>query len=141
MVMLSRVADQLYWMSKYLERADYTARVVDLTLNLTLDQPPTLASRSWQRILLCLRVLPVTVARNAAIYADTQLFNDHNVTQMLTFDASNNDSVVACIASARNNARQVREQISSDMWQQLNQLYLTMRQTQMDQILDRPAPR
>lgn len=120
--MLSRVAESLYWMSRYLERAEHTARVVDLNLNLMLDQAPDPGDQRWQRLLKGLMVtLPPENRRDA-----------YNVAQTLTFDPSNKVSIVACMTAARENARQVREQISSEMWEQLNQLYLQIRRAGME---------
>lgn len=116
--MLSRVADSLYWMSRYLERAEHTARVLDVNLNQMLDQTPESANRRWERMLAGLRTYHA---------ADTT--DEHTITRDLTFDLANKSSIVGCIAAARENARQVREQISSEMWQQLNQLYLYVQRT------------
>lgn len=116
--MLSRVADSLYWMSRYLERAEHTARVLDVNLNQMLDQTPESANRRWERVRVVLRThLPEGVK------------DEYSITRALTFDQSNKTSIISCIASARENARQVREQISSEMWQQLNQLYLYVQRT------------
>ncbi|HYG81160.1 MAG TPA: alpha-E domain-containing protein [Pyrinomonadaceae bacterium] len=122
--MLSRVADSLYWMSRYLERAEHTARLIDVGLNLMLDQTPAAAERRWGRLLVSLHA-PAQLAGSS---------DAHQIAQALTFDASNETSIVSCIASARENLRQVREQISSEMWEQLNRLYLQVRETRLDDI-------
>ena len=115
--MLSRVAESLYWMSRYLERAEHTARLVDLNLNLMLDQAPDPGDQRWQRLLSGLMVkLPEEAEADA-----------YSVAQMLTFDPGNRASIVACMTAARENARQVREQISSEMWEELNQLFLQIK--------------
>jgi uncharacterized alpha-E superfamily protein len=122
--MLSRVADNLYWMSRYLERAEHTARLIDVNLNQMLDQAPKLADRRWERLLVSLGAnVPPSSEREA-----------YSITQSLTFEATNRASIVACIAAARDNARQVREQISSEMWEQLNQFFLQIKSTAMDEI-------
>jgi len=115
--MLSRVAESLYWMSRYLERAEHTARLVDLNLNLMLDQSPAPGDRRWQRLLTALMVTQPPDAKEDA----------YNVAQTLTFDLSNRSSIVAYMTAARENARQVREQISSEMWEELNQLFLQIK--------------
>ncbi len=120
--MLSRVADNLYWMSRYLERAENTARLIDVQLNQMLEQGGGDADRRWQRLLRGLR-LPLD-ARTGA----------YDITHWLTFDADNPASIVSSIAAARENARQVREQISSEMWEQLNFLYLRIKKTRMERI-------
>lgn len=122
--MLSRVADSLYWMSRYLERAEHTARLIDVNLHQMLDQAPRAADQRWDRLLQSLRIaLPGHVPKNA--YA---------ITNALTFDLSNASSIVACIGAARENARHVREQISSEMWEQLNRLFLHVKRTSMDEV-------
>jgi uncharacterized alpha-E superfamily protein len=123
MTMLSRVADTLYWMSRYLERAEHTARLLDLQLNMMLESP-TSAELRWQRILDSLWVKP-PAARDA-----------YSMTQWLTFDLSNDNSIFSCIAAARENARHVREQISSEMWEQVNLMALRMRHFTIERIWD-----
>lgn len=120
--MLSRVADSLYWMSRYLERAEHTARLLDVQLNQMLEDTGEEADLRWQRLL---RSLHMPVVEQVSAY---------DMTQALTFDAENHWSIVSCIAAARENARQVREQISSEMWEHLNLLFLQVRQTTMEQI-------
>ncbi len=123
--MLSRVADTLYWMSRYLERAEHTARVIDVNLNLMLDQSPELAAPRWDRVLLALR----------ASGPDTLQGNDaYTVCRALTFDPSIPASIVSSIARARENARQVRELISSEMWEQLNRLFFHVRKSSLEDI-------
>ena len=120
--MLSRVADSLYWMSRYLERAEHTARLVNVNLYLTLDRAPVDAARHWGRLLAGLR-MPPSMPSDADLAA-------HATGQVL--DLANRDSIAASIAAARENARQVREQISSEMWQQINRLFLSVRRDAPD---------
>jgi uncharacterized alpha-E superfamily protein len=126
--MLSRVADSLYWMGRYLERAEHSARLLDLNLNLTLERSPEAAKSPWRRLLASLRVPP---PRNGALRPD-------ELTKYLTFDATNTDSIVSNVTAARENARQVREQISSEMWEQINRLYLQVRQGSIESIWHEP---
>lgn len=121
-VMLSRVADSLYWMSRYLERAKHTARVLDVHLDLMLDQPESVAVQHRQFVLAGFQ-LPTEFGRAK---------DDYELTQWLTFDSDNENSIVSCIAGARQNGRQVREQISSEMWAQINSLYLFMQNVEME---------
>ena len=111
--MLSRVADSLYWMGRYLERAEHTARLVNVELNLWLDQSPELGAGRWRFLLEALRAPEV-----AGPVDPTQLVNT------LVFSRRNASSIVSCVAGARENLRHVREQCSSRMWEQLNRLYL-----------------
>lgn len=110
--MLSRVADSLYWMSRYFERADHSARVLDANYNLMLNPSKASTEQRWQRITATLGLGP------AAAEIDPL-----TATIKLISDSQNRSSIVSCISSARENASQVREQISSEMWERLNQLY------------------
>lgn len=125
--MLSRVADNLYWMSRYLERAEHTARLLDVHLNLMLDDPREQSTtRRWSRLL-------------SSLYQDIELDHpddDYMLTYSLTCDMNNSASIVSCIAHARENARQVREQISSEMWEHLNKLFLSVRQADIKAVWD-----
>jgi uncharacterized alpha-E superfamily protein len=112
--MLSRVADSLYWMSRYLERAEQTARLVDVELQLWLDQSPEAAAGRWEFLLEALR-LPAT---------EVPALEPSRLLNTLVFSRTNTSSIVSCIATARENLRHVREQCSSEMWEQLNRLYL-----------------
>ncbi len=117
-MLLSRSADQLYWMSRYLERAEHTARLIDVQLNLHLDdRPDAQQGARWMRLLTSLH-MPMP---------PNGVSNDIAVAQMVTFDATQANSIRSCISAARENARNVRELISSEMWQQLNRLYLQVR--------------
>jgi uncharacterized alpha-E superfamily protein len=120
--MLSRVADSLYWMSRYLERAEHTARLVNVNLNMTLDRTPADAARNWGRLLASLRLPPPAPDSLTAVEHATAA----------TLDLANRDSIAASVAAARENARQVREQISSEMWEQINRLFLAVRREAVD---------
>src|SRR5579863_1994774 len=106
--MLSRVAESLYWMSRYLERAEHTARVLGVQLNLMLEQDPRSSDRRWLRVLSSLGH-PGSVTENSDPFTRAQTYALRNITNG--------------IAMARENARQVREQISSEMWEQVNRLF------------------
>ncbi|HYZ85956.1 MAG TPA: alpha-E domain-containing protein [Bryobacteraceae bacterium] len=124
--MLSRVADSLYWMSRYLERAEHAARVLDVHLNLALDHSADSAKLRWHRILTCL--LPGSVKAGPNETTST--------IESLVFNTANRSSIVSCIMAARENARQVREQISSEMWEQLNRLYHDVRRASIEDVRD-----
>jgi uncharacterized alpha-E superfamily protein len=117
--MLSRVADSLYWMSRYLERAEHTARLIDVDFQLRLDQSPEAGSGRWLRLL---EALQAPAPEDGKIDATT-------LTHILTLDKTNPSSIISCVAAARENLRQVREQCSSEMWEQLNRLYLQVNST------------
>jgi len=117
--MLSRVADSLYWMSRYLERAEHTARLIDVDLQLRLDQSPEAGAASALRLLEASQV-PVPEDGN---------LDAASLTHVLTLDRTNPSSILSCVAAARENLRQVREQCSTEMWEQLNRLYLQVNST------------
>lgn len=112
--MLSRVADCLYWMSRYLERAEHTARLIDVDLQLGLDQSPLAGSERWRRVFEALQVPEFLIGT----------LNSVSVAHTLTLNRSNPSSIFCCVAAARDNLRHVREQCSSEMWENLNRLYL-----------------
>jgi uncharacterized alpha-E superfamily protein len=110
--MLSRVADSLYWMSRYFERADHCARVLEANYNLMLNPSKVSTEERWQRIMASLGIAPT----EGGIDPQTAMIK-------LTSDPDDESSIVSCIAESRENAGQVREQISSEMWERLNRLY------------------
>src|ERR1700760_2306547 len=105
--MLSRVADSLYWMSRYLERAEHAARVIDVHLNLMLEESTESIDRRWLRVITALGLSAEPATGDSYGYAQAHGF----------------DQITSCILQARENARQVREQISSEMWEQLNRVF------------------
>jgi uncharacterized alpha-E superfamily protein len=115
--MLSRVADSIYWLSRYVERAENVARFIDVNLNLMLDTPSG-AGQQWQPL--------VNITGDHVDFAKRYegAATDQNVIHFLTFDRENPNSIISCLRSARENARSVREIISSEMWLQLNTFYL-----------------
>src|SRR5208282_418101 len=114
--MLSRVADSLYWMSRYLERAENTVRLLDVTMSLMLDTGGSNVEMRWQRMVAALG-RPVEMDWNGSI---------EEMAQKLVYDNLSPASVIYCLNGARENARQVREEISTEMWQRLNRLYHQM---------------
>jgi uncharacterized alpha-E superfamily protein len=117
--MLSRVANSIYWMSRYIERAENVARFIDVNLQLVLDAPPS-QNQQWQPL--------VNATGDEADFARRYgLATQDGVIQFLTFDLRNPNSILSCLQVARENARGVREIISSAMWLQLNKLYLLVK--------------
>ncbi|HEY1766487.1 MAG TPA: alpha-E domain-containing protein [Terracidiphilus sp.] len=114
--MLSRVADSLYWMSRYLERAENTVRQLDVTISLMLDTGGAKAETRWQRMM-------ASLGNPADMEWDGSL---ESMARKLVFDSLNPASVTYCINGARENARQVREEISTEQWQRLNRLFHQM---------------
>jgi uncharacterized alpha-E superfamily protein len=114
--MLSRVADSLYWMSRYLERAENTARLLDVTMSLMLDSGGASGEIRWQRMVAAL-------GRPSALDWDGSF---ESMARKLVFDSLHPASITYCINAARENARQVREEISTEQWQRLNRLFHQM---------------
>ena len=119
--MLSRVADAIYWMHRYVERAENAARFVDVNLYLLLDLPRAGEAQEWQQLV--------------RTTGDEPLFRERHgeptraaVLHFLTFDARYPNSIVSCLRAARENARSVREVISSEMWEQVNRAYLMVKE-------------
>jgi uncharacterized alpha-E superfamily protein len=120
--MLSRVADALFWLSRYTERAENNARMADVNLQLMLDAQLVNSQNNqhWESIIFTLE--------------DNELFKKHypemtkdSVVEFVTFDRRNPNSIYSCLALARENARTVREQISVEMWEQINRMFLLFR--------------
>jgi len=121
--MLSRVAHSLYWMSRYIERAENIARLLEVNLQFILDfqgYDDAHLKEHWGSIL--------------ASSGDLELFEElydasdsRSVTEFSSFDLRNPNSILSCVFAARENARMIRDQISLEMWETLNELYLFMR--------------
>lgn len=114
--MLSRVADSLYWMSRYLERAENTVRQLDVTMSLMLDTGGASDEMRWNRLMTALGK-PPGLEWNGDLDA---------LARSMIFDSLNRASITYCVNAARDNARQVREEISTEQWQRLNRLYHQM---------------
>ena len=114
--MLSRVADSIYWLNRYIERAENVARFVDVNLNLLMDSPVGTAQQ-WEPL------IAVTGDRAKFLERYDQATAE-NVLHFLTFDENSPNSIRSCVRAARENARSVRETISSEMWEQVNAFYL-----------------
>ena len=114
--MLSRVADSVYWMSRYVERAENVARFVDVNYQLMLDAPAG-RDQQWEPLV-------ATTGDHEQFAKRYGVATEENITRFLTFENENPNSILCCLRAARENARSVREIISSEMWLQLNRFYL-----------------
>ena len=114
--MLSRVANSLYWMGRYLERADNVARFIDVTSRLILDMGWENDSTQWEPLVRASGDDSDFIARYTG-------FNEKNVVTFLTFDTDNPNAIISCVQQLRENARTVREIISSELWESINRLY------------------
>jgi len=113
---LSRVANSIYWMSRYLERAENVARFIAVNVHLMLDMGLDPDNTQWQPLV-------ITTGDDADFNKRYKEATEKNVVHFLTFDPKNMNSILSCIQLARENARTVREIISSEMWVQINELY------------------
>src|SRR6476646_9850818 len=116
--MLSRVADSIYWMSRYTERAENVARFIDVNLQLMLDAPSG-EGQQWEPLVS-------TTGDHEVFDKRYGTATQQNVIQFITFDPENPNSILSCVRAARENARTIREIISSEMWLQLNKFYWTV---------------
>ncbi|HEV7298175.1 MAG TPA: alpha-E domain-containing protein [Tepidisphaeraceae bacterium] len=121
---LARDADSIYWMSRYVERAEHVARLLLINTNLLVDVgdlAPALEQRMWQSMLTIMHLPPLEIAED----------DERNVGQLIarhmTFDRENPNSLYNCICRARDNARGIREHISSEMFENINTLYWFIR--------------
>ena len=114
--MLSRVAESIYWMARYIERAENTARFIDVSLNMSLDAPIAFSDQ-WQPL--------ISITGSTEAFKEGYPVADRdNVIQFLALDPENPSSIFSCLRAARENARSIREVISTDTWEQVNRFYL-----------------
>ena len=118
--MLSRTADNLYWLSRYVERAEYLARILEATQRLT-DLPLAYVgdSNEWESAV-------ATAGCGRAFYANYKEANAQNVTDFLAFSTANTSSIRACFENARNTARAVRTALTVEMWDAINGTWLEL---------------
>ncbi|MDX1949178.1 MAG: alpha-E domain-containing protein [Rickettsiales bacterium] len=114
--MLSRVAENLYWLSRYVERAENVSRIIDVNHHLMLDMPSGTLNEQWEPIIIAL-------GEEESFKKKHSNFSKEKVIDFLTFDEENPNSIISAVNSARFNARTVRESISPEMWEELNNLY------------------
>ena len=116
MRMLSRVADRLYWMARYLERAEDTARLTQSYTHLIMDIPEG-AEPGWEILVQILDAQPIFGARARA-------YNEQNVLRFLIADEENFSSISQCIRAARENVRTTRDVLPDEVWENVNELHL-----------------
>src|SRR5471032_1188879 len=128
--MLSRVAHSLYWMARYIERAENIARILDVNLQLLLDL------RHLDEKKLAEYWLPIIQATGdeAVFFKMHPRATGHTVTEFLVFQPENPNSIVQSVCAARENARMVRDQITQELWEELNRLYLFIRSPQAREV-------
>jgi uncharacterized alpha-E superfamily protein len=115
--MLSRVANTIYWMARYLERAENTARIINVNSHLLLDLPRKLTV-GWEPIIDILSF-------RDDFYQSYKVADEQSVVRFMVSDETNPGSIINSLAAARENARTIREIIPREVWEQINSLYLT----------------
>ncbi|KPF90637.1 alpha-E domain-containing protein [Rhodopseudomonas palustris] len=121
--MLSRTAENLFWLARYVERAEYLARTIEATLRVTA-LPNTYAGQGneWDSALL-------TAGVAASFYNHYEEANEANVVEYLAFASTNPSSIRACIEAARLNARSVRTALTGEMWATINSTWIELQET------------
>lgn len=129
--MLSRVAESLYWMSRYVERAEDITRILSVNFHALLDTQVESTQRGWERLM--------SINRDEKLFLQCfDRFDFRSVSEFLLWHPANPNAVLACITHARENARSVRGQISSEMWEHLNRLYFFVKDVNRDSVLNGP---
>ena len=119
--MLSRTADHLYWMSRYTERAENTARMLDVNYQTALlGQTEAAEERSWRGLLSISELLPGYTQRHKEVRA-------REVMDFMVRDESNPSSILSCLGAARENARAVRGTLTTEVWETHNQTWLEVK--------------
>lgn len=117
--MLSRVANSIYWLNRYVERAENVARFIEVNLNLLLDSPTGVAQQ-WEPLIHTTGDIDLFRQRYGTA-------TQENAIQFLAFDRTYRNSIISCVSAARENARSIREVISSEMWQRLNTFFFLVK--------------
>ena len=124
--MLSRVADSLFWLGRYLDRAENYSRFIEVNFNLSLELPTGMKTQ-WEPL--------ITATGDCDLYNSIyEDFNRSNAIKFLAFDSENPNSIISSITHARENARVVRENIAKETWEILNDLYHYVNNAHENQI-------
>ena len=119
--MLSRTADHLFWMSRYTERAENTARMLDVNYQTSLlPQSEAVAAVGWQGLLSISELLPTYTALHSDVEA-------RKVMDFMVKDEENPSSIMSCLSAARENARAVRGTLTTEVWETLNPTWLEVK--------------
>lgn len=133
--MLARLAENLFWAGRYVERAEDTARMVDVTYHSLLESPFVAADRTWEQLL---DVLHLRAAWDAAGPGPTD--DAGRMVRFLVLDPANPGSIAAATARARENVRSVRELVSSELWEAVNDLHLELASRDLErEVAERPG--
>lgn len=126
--MLSRSAERIYWLARYLERTENTARLISVYMNLLMDLPKDV-EMGWPEL--------IRISGSTHLFLDHyKNFNERNVTKFLLVDQKNPFSLISSLTHARENIRTTRELLPDEAWEQVNEMYL-FAQKNMDKVSNR----
>ncbi|WP_460512784.1 alpha-E domain-containing protein [Cyclobacterium sediminis] len=131
--MLSRVANSIYWLGRYMERAENYARFINVNFNLMLDSPPDLKEQ-WEPLIMATGDHEQYKSRN-------QTFDMQEVIYFLAFDQNNPNSIISSVSNARENARMIRENLTKETWEKLNETYHFVNKAANGKIWKKEDPR
>jgi uncharacterized alpha-E superfamily protein len=114
--MLSRIAESLFWLARYIERAEDTARILDVNYHMLLEESQKSYRLRWEPLI-------IMAGEERLFHENYDEVNGENVFEFLAFRHDNPSSIVQCIAKARENARTIRDYISREMWEDINGLF------------------
>ena len=126
--MLSRIADSLFWMARYMERAEDTARILDVNYYMMLEGAHQPYRLRWEPLV-------IISGAHERFFVQYDEAAPRSVFEFLGFSEDNPDSIVECVSKARENARTIRDRISREMWEDLNSLYLEVSRFRVDDVL------
>lgn len=126
--MLSRIADSLYWIARYMERAEDTARILDVNYYMMLEGSAQPYRLRWEPLV-------IITGEHERFFQQYAEADPRSVFEFLGFSESNPDSIVQCVGNARENARTIRDRISREMWEEINSLYLEVSRFDVDEML------
>lgn len=132
--MLSRSAQGLYWLGRYLERGAHLSRLMQLQVETLVDRPLREIHFGWNRVYSSMNQHPPAGTLEAFRSDDYTLADSYTLADHLTFESTNPDSIWNCFAYARENARQVRNYISAEMWLSLNMTFLRLQGLTIQEI-------
>ena len=131
--MLSRVADSIYWLGRYVERAENYARFIEVNFNLSLDLPPGLKEQ-WEPLV-------AATGDKELFQQNYDRFTREHVVFFMTFDDDNPNSIISSISKARENARMIRENLTRETWEKLNEIYHSVKNAKRRKIWLKDDPR
>ena len=121
--MLSRIADALFWIARYMDRAENAARLLDVTYHMLLEEDASASDQRWDAV--------IRITGNRDLFDNLYpAVSPNNVSEFLLYSEQNRNSAVSCISRVRENARTIRDRLSREAWENVNGLYHRMREIQ-----------